>query len=358
MWWSLPGPARYIERTLSALREGENVLLLLPQYGPLHHGLRSEVATRAQEIGTFEVISGGQIGAPIGMLASRFGIEPGSRLTARNLIASPTFRGRVLWIDAVSTSTWAQWRDFLEDYRHISLGRPLLERTVFVVPLVGEMTVAVPGEDVGLRHCKWDDAVDQLDMWLFAASLLKSRELPTRTRDLLVAVIAHIALYDPEVARRLACETPSRVLEPQPVLLALAAERAWRKEMRVEWNLGTGGNFNGTFREHSCRKALCGGLERRLWRAHVSVLFPEIEEFRQEFVRKYHGQWRIPHSTPFGTITDEFDLEIGHLKYQVNKFGLGVDWEESQRLNAMVKARHALAHLEHLDPQTILDLLE
>ena len=313
---------------------------------------------RAQEIGTFEIISAGQAAAPIGLLASRFGIEPGSRLTAQTLLSSPNFRGRVLWIDAVTASTWAAWRDFIEEYRHISLSQPLLDRTVFVIPVEGEMTATVPREDVGLRHCKWDDTVDRIDMWLFAASLLKARELPTRIRDLLVGVIAHVALYDPEVARRLACETPLRILEPQPVLLQLAAERDWRREIPLEWNLGTGGSFNGTFKEHSCRKALCGGLERRLWRAHVAVLFPEIEEFRQEFVRKYSGQWRIPHSTPFGTVTDEFDLEIGHLKYQVAKFGIAVDWEESRRLNAIVKARHALAHLEQLDPHTILDLLK
>jgi hypothetical protein len=358
MWWSLPGPARYIDRALKALREGENVLLLLPQYGPLDYGLRSEVATRAQEIGTFEIISGEQVGAPIGMLASRFGIEPGSRLTSRTLITSPRFRGRVLWIDAVTASTWPLWKEFLEDYRHVSLSQPLLERTVFVVPVEGEMTATVPDEDVGLRHCKWDNTVDQIDMWLFAASLLRARELPTRIRDLLVAVIAHIALWDPEVARRLACEPPARVLEPHPLLLDLASERDWRKEIPADWNLGTAGNFNGIFREHSCRKALSGGLERRLWRAQVAVLFPEIEEFRQEFVRKYRGQWRIPFSTPFGTITDEFDLEIGHLKHQVVKLGVSVEWEESRRLNAMVKARHCLAHLEHVDPLTILDLLE
>lgn len=357
MWWNLPGPTRFVDRVLDALRQGESVLLLVPEYGPLDYGLRSEIATRAQEVGTFEVIDAVRRGTPIELLAHRFGIEPGSWLTARALISSPQFRGRVLWVDKLTSSLWPAWRDFLEEYRHVSLAQPLLERTLFVVPVEGESTASAPREDVGLRHCKWDDVVDRIDMWLFAASLLRGRELSARIRDLLASVISHVALYDPEVAQRLACEAPSRVVEPQSVLLDLAAERNWRKDVPVEWKRGTGGTFNGTFREHSCRKALCGDLNRRLWRAHVAVVFPEIEEFRQEFVRKYQGQWRIPHPTPFGTITDEFELEIGHLKYQVTKFGINVGQNEYQRLKMMVSARHSLAHLEQLDPGTILDLL-
>lgn len=357
MWWNLPGPARFVERALDAVRRGESVLLLVPQYGPLDDGLRSELGTKVRDIGTFEVISGGEVGPPIEFLARRFGIKPGARLTPRALTTSPAFHGRVLWIDGLTEETWPGWKAFLEEYRHVSLAQPLLERTIFVVPVTGVLTDSAPDEDVGLRLCRWDDAVDRIDMWLFSAHLLRSRELPARTRDLLVSVISQVALYDPEVARRLAREPPIRVLDPQPVLLSLAGERDWRTETQADWRLGTGAVFSGTFREHSCRKALCGDLDRRLWRAQVAVLFPEIEEFRQQFVRDYKGLWRIPHKTPFGTITDEFDLEIGHLKFQILKHGLSVSPEGYQRLEHMVNARHSLAHLEKIEPLAILDLL-
>jgi hypothetical protein len=356
MWWNLPGPTRFIERVLNALGGGESVVLLLPEHGPSTYGIRAEIAVHARQIATFEILATAD-GVPVEVLARRFDIEPGAWLTVGSLASSPQFRGRVLWLDGLTAASWPAWRDFIEEYRHASLAQPLLQRTLFIVALEGVLTEMAPTQDVGLQHFKWDDAVDRLDMWLFAAHLLRSRDLTARTRDLLVAVISHVALYDPEVARRLSHEPPVRVLDPESVLLEIAVERDWNRETTTHWRFGTGGTFQGTFREHSCQKVLNGQLDRRLWRAHVSVLFPEIEEFRQEFVRRYSGQWQIPHSSKFGVISTEFDLEIGHLKYQVKKLGLRVSPEELDDLERMVTARHSLAHLEKLDPQTILDLL-
>lgn len=357
MWWNLPGPGRFLDRVLDGLRRGENVLVLLPAHGPLSHGFKGQVASRAREVGTFEILALPQAGTPVEILARRFGIPPGMWLTASTLAGSAQFRGRVIWLEGLTEQSWAMWMEFLDSYRHALLAEPLLHRTLFVIPLEGELADLVLAEDIGMRHCRWDDVVDRVDMWLFAAHLLRQRELPRQTRDLLVSVIANVALFDPEVALRLSEETTLRILDPAPALLSIAAERNWNEHTSIHWQLGTSGTFQGTRRVHSCQKALVGQMDRRLWRAHVAVLYPEIEEFRQKFVRTYRGQWRVPHSSPFGIVNDEFDLEIGHLKFQVTKFKIRVSEADFRRLEMMVRARHALAHLEKLDPSTILELL-
>ncbi|EYF08675.1 Hypothetical protein CAP_2536 [Chondromyces apiculatus DSM 436] len=73
-------------------------------------------------------------------------------------------------------------------------------------------------------------------------------------------------------------------------------------------------------------------------------MFPFVEEQRVELIARFRSFLRVPHETPFGTITDIRDFELGHLLYQVRK--RNIDEPTRRLLGTLTDIRHRLAHLE------------
>ena len=99
-----------------------------------------------------------------------------------------------------------------------------------------------------------------------------------------------------------------------------------------DWALGTSSTVEGHQEPHPALEALVDGIERRLWHAQVTVLFPLIEEHRLRLVARLRPHLRVPFETPFGVITDPRDLEIGHLLHQIRAFGLRASKGERELL--------------------------
>lgn len=132
----------------------------------------------------------------------------------------------------------------------------LIDRTVFIAPVVGEATRAAITADVGLAVRRRDGVVDRADMLLFSMYALRGRGYSSRLASLLSATIAQVAVFDPEVVLRLAEERPERILAPTDVLVDLAKERRWEPGTPRDWALGTSSVVEGHGEPHAALDAL------------------------------------------------------------------------------------------------------
>lgn len=82
-------------------------------------------------------------------------------------------------------------------------------------------------------------------------------------------------------------------------------------------------------------------LERRIWRAHLSALFPWIEDLRQKAIDRHRRLLRInDHLRALG-ISDVSEIELGPLAWQLRS---QVGRDEAARLDRLARIRNALAH--------------
>jgi hypothetical protein len=354
LWWQLPGPREFLETLVDDLREGRHIVVLLPEHGPQNHGLLSALREEWREDGAIESVLASAGQTAVEALTERYPVPPGVHPTPQTLMSVPGFRGRVIWVDGLSEKAWTSWREFLTEYQHLTRNVGLIERTIFIAPVVGEATRATISADVGLSVRRWDGMVDRADMLLFSMYAVRPRGFPSRLASLLSATIAQVAVFDPEVVLRLADERPERVLVPTDVLLDVARERRWERGTPRDWTIGTSSVIEGRQESHAALEALGEGVERRLWQAQVAVLFPVIEEHRLSLVRRLRRHLRIPFRAQSELITDPRDLELGHLLHQILAFRLPIARADRDLVMELKEARNHLAHLEPLSPEEIL----
>ena len=357
-WWQLPGPQQFLSGVVNDLRDGKNVVLCLPEHPP--EGFQAALNRALSDTdgwlwNRFTVDPNGK-DSPAAQLFARFvpDASPETIFSARTLIREPSFTEHLIWLDGLTPSTWRVWKDFLEGYTHLLRSVPQFRPSLFVVPLIGDLIP--PAEDVCLSVQYWRGCVRYFDMLLFASGLLGAKHLPDLHRQLAVSATANVALWDPAVAVRLAAEDIKTILAPQPVLREIAIERGWEMGVTsLAWYKGTSDSMDGRDRIHSAILAADGNeIGRRIWRAQVSVLFPYIEECRQDILGRLGKVLRVPYQTPFGTITNIYDLEIGHIDNQIKTGGISAPPELCGMISRLREIRNALAHSETLDSESAL----
>jgi hypothetical protein len=176
--------------------------------------------------------------------------------------------------------------------------------------------------------------------------------MPAMRRELVVSVIAGLALWDPAVSEALAGLSLDEILRPREVLAAVARSRGWdslpenhdacRHEGMVDC-------FSGRDQVHSSVLARAGDtvsdneLERRVWSAQVGVLLPFVEGRRRELLERLDGQLSGPFRFDDGLVVqDPRDLEIGQIEYQLLRRGRKVP----PLVRVLKQIRNRLAHLE------------
>jgi hypothetical protein len=198
-------------------------------------------------------------------------------------------------------------------------------------------------------------------MLVFTAVLLEGKPMPDLLKRVVIALIAHVALWDPLVSEYLARENLETIFAPTPLLQEIAKERGWdggEEGLSLSgWPRGMQDMVDGTAKEHSALLAMrhdTRALQRRIWNAEVGVLLPFVEEQRQDILARFAGVLRVPFITRFGEeITDIRDLEIGHIESQLAK-NPAVSNSIRQLITQLRIIRNALSHLESLDPALLL----
>lgn len=364
LWWELPGPRRFIERVAHDLRDGKNVVIGIPKYGP--SDLFSAIQRVLREEGNWywqRIDATNHEGTPPAhMLIERFVLDPPSgELWNANLLAQQNaFAGQVIWVDDMTAEAWPGWREFITDYAHACRSRPPYARGLCVVPLCGALACESITPDICLSLHLWRGCVDWLDMLLYAANIMPHNSLTRIQRDTALAAIAHLALWDQQVADLLANETLDTIFNPENVLRQMAIERGWNKlpPKSHAWHLGIIDVVDAQGeKKHSAVLALNNTdreLEGRIWSAQVGIMFPLIEEHRRRLLKQLEKRLRIPFVTRFGAvINDVWDLEIGHIAAQVKEHRIPLSMLDRQLLGQLVHIRNCLSHLDVLEPDLL-----
>jgi hypothetical protein len=110
-------------------------------------------------------------------------------------------RNRIVWIESIAPAMWAARDGFLREYQHCCGEIPLLQRTQFcAMPPPQSAADALTGE-VRLGVHRYDGFVAPLDALIYASLTYRSTS-DSKERDVAVATIAAVALWDPAVAER------------------------------------------------------------------------------------------------------------------------------------------------------------
>ncbi|MBP7338707.1 hypothetical protein [Niveispirillum sp.] len=97
-----------------------------------------------------------------------------------------------------------------------------------------------------------------------------------------------------------------------------------------------------------------GDLYQRIWKAQLTALFPALEGRRLEIVATYRSRLRIDEHLRSLGVTSIDQIELGALRFQLRS---QLSRPELQRLETLTRARNALAHLQPVDPDDVLQLL-
>lgn len=350
-WWELPGPKRFAEEIARDCREG-GVLLAVPRFAPagLADAIR-ESTMRGAGWGTQPVrINGVANHDPIAVLGS-LSDDSNSRhphdvrSLCRGLLVDPGSRGIIFWVEGITPQSWAPWQSFVRAFCHLRRNASDPEAPSFCVLLEGALAVS-PIVDAGLTSRFLRGASDRLDMALYLSPLIADPH-PARRR-MLTSIAVELAGTDPQLGAELASLHLSELLHPAEFLRGFAKRRGWteRDPFQPTWHEGTQDDLDGEPFVHSAALARhdADALAGRLWAGQVSVLFPLIERHRLRLLQQVREHLSVPVETPFGSIDDVRDLEIGQIQHQLRKAPLTAS--RRRLINCLASIRRSLAHLE------------
>lgn len=365
-WNRIPGPASFVRGIADHLRQGMNVVVLLPEgvETDFAEAIRKEIDDTGFSWHSIDVDRLDSGTPPIDHLFDRFlsDTPPDLLRNAHSLGQQEAFESRIICLRGPDSSAhWRPWKEFLVQYEVACRAQDVFERALFFVLLSGDAVHDPPPEDTLLAHHRWRGRVDSFDMLLYAAGLLGERYFSTLEKHLSISLCAQLALWDREVCRRLTQESFEQMIAPHEILADIARQRGWcDPDLDLErsgWEKGIVDEFDGRQQIHSAflaEKRRYAELNMRIWSAQVKVLFPHMEEHRIRLLRRYEKRLRIPYVTARRETIDELlDLEIGHIDSQFRERVFEVE-EDDRRLSSLLKKiRNDLAHLTVVELSTL-----
>jgi hypothetical protein len=356
VWWSLPGPSGFLDRIADDLADGKHVYLRVPGNEPKRLKAYLKEKWLDHEIYEWRELNLHHFRAdadnPVKLLYDIFlpETEPDVIRNAANLARDPAFGGKMIWVEGMTADCWPNWKKFLHDYAEVNRNLLPDERTRFIVLLNGELAECRPEVSVASAVRDWRGTVGQLDMLLYCSSLLRNTPLTVLQKRLNAQLIANLSLWDQNLADYL-CDRPlTDLFEPAGLLLEFAEQLEWDSGTGESWQAGTVNEFENRSRIHSAYLAVLGHeqeIQRRVWQAQLSVLFPAIEELRLALIEHLGPVLTVPFTMEQGyVIHDRLDLEIGHIYYQMRS----LPQADSELYNGVYQLRKLRNILAHMDP--------
>jgi len=178
--------------------------------------------------------------------------------------------------------------------------------------------------------------------------------------ELASSVAAQLAGWDPDLCTLLAALSLDDLVEPLNILREYGRSRGWdalaTKDDLQLWASGAMQQFRSLDTLHPAYSAVKNEhlrIRQLLWEAELSVLMPYIERERQLLLTTYSTLLTVPWVDAYGrVIADVFDLEIGHIEYQLSRRP-GITREQLRQIADLKEARNSLSHLEPV-PKVVL----
>ncbi len=352
-WWSLPGPAAFVEAVGDALRAGDNVVIGAPVTAVdsiasvlddrLPDGLRP----------TPPLTPSGHL--PIDDIYVHLEIadnRPSSR-TAASLMAALD-RQRVVLVKAVDVPNWQAWSRFLDDYASACRSVSVFDRTQFLLLVAGAAPIRLPPRAPALRPMIWNGHVGEADVFSYVIQLLRRKGERIDAKAKLVArIVMRLALWDFDLVDRLLELDWRELFDPAGAMRHVDGAGATWWPRGATWEQGGQAEFDGIRMDHASVLVRNGKAESelsmRLWAAQSAELLPALELKRRQLARRMKDTRLLP------AISDLDDLELGELLTLARSHGLPAD--VVRLADKYRRLRNRLAHLEPLTPDEALELL-
>jgi hypothetical protein len=361
-WWHCPGPAAFVDSVVGDIRAGCNLLLRSPSDSPegLDNALRDSLKDSHltwSRIDPSDIVDGDV--SPAELLNDVAGFLPGdTRPTAERLAMADSEEHHVFWVQTEDPAIVPVWTQFIEAYSHACQNRPEIERNLVLLHVRTDEASDFHQGLVCLKYHELFDVSDKLDMQLYVARQLSGIQESRFIRELRIAIVSELSLWDPQLALYLKDLSFSQLTDPINVL------RDFPGNENVKILGLPNGNpkqrrFQGVEMKHSVTAARAGErkeIEKRIWRAQVPILLPLIESGRHALAGKYERLIRLPIQTAFGCIDTIDDLEIGPLAHQLVQHP-ATDPRDREQLVLLRKARNHLAHVEPVPARLVMQLV-
>lgn len=188
-----------------------------------------------------------------------------------------------------------------------------------------------------LASFKYYDYVTDYDCMMLCLTLVSDIKCSRAEKMYLCEVASNIANNNVELASMLAMSKTSLILNPYDVSAEVFASNGIKVTKLTE------------------------RVRRAVWEAQIRLVFPKLENFRADIIRKYED--KISHYLPIKSSNNDIvnkasDLEIGQLFFicNANRSKKVVDQLDYDMLKKMRDARNTLAHLEVLSYEDLTEI--
>lgn len=334
LWWRrLVNSARFLDDLKDALADDKSVLLLfdtdIPWLDIMTETLEQKLAD-ANDSRTFDVLDVSKTDDPGSYLMKRYCSKEEQKKYWPTTHGSPEkflaqnkvtpLNKRYVCLTGIKPDDASEWASSVAEY--LDNCENVHEHGVFIIILEG---VNVPVSK-HLTAFRYDDYVTDYDCMMLCLTLVSDLKCSRAEKMYLCEVASNIAHNNVELAAMLASRKTDLIQNPYKVSAKVFEEN----EVKV------------TNLKERVRMAV--------WEAQIKLVFPKIENFRADLIRKYESKISrfLPIKSSNNDIVDKAtDLEIGQL-YFICRSQKIIDLPEFEMLKKMRDVRNTLAHWEAL----------
>lgn len=366
-WFKTPGNTAFIESIDEDIRQGCSIILQTPK------SIQSDVIRAMEQFNEHGAklhwlpFNPGE-GKPIDELCKLFygASHSKGKVVVSDLYKSKEFRSSIVVVNDIEGEELEKWITFLLEIAQYNQNVPNVNRTsILLLTSIGPNPV-IKREELLLKCRIFNGITDSWDMMIYAYYLMKNSMKDPIKKQLIASLCTELSLWDYQLCAQLVNQDLSTLLNPNSILIEYAVGKRWdisKGELNIDdkWRLGICQSFCGANELHSAYLAQMNinkKIAYRLWKAEISVLFPQLEIKRQKLLRQFAHLLRVPHSDSNGAIIENIeDLEIGHIEYQLSRIPQ-VEKSLIDRLDKWRSGRNSLAHMEPTSLKQAFSILE
>ena len=346
IWWDrVPNAVSYVQNIVESLLKESSVLLQYAENIPWReYWIESikEAVVQYNSSKRFEMIEG--VENP-GEYILREYCKPEKRATYRPTKSYAKFfaqsddivlNERYLWVKVSSKEGLATWMRFVSEYvKERGKGK---DSAVFI--LEWKSKTPAPNKK-GLQILSFDDYISEYDRNVFTTLASSSVREPAFIKSYLAELSAITFENDIELCAACLNEYKAFLDCPNDLICKVLAEQT-----RCSGEMYT-------FEKPP--EAINNGI----WKAQIAIVYPLIEEFREDFVRVHAKpiNAELPIQSAYGEMYENpKDVELGTLVFMAGSKRLIISTEEYKKLDKFRIARNKLAHLDTLDFSELCEL--
>ncbi|MDE6036424.1 MAG: hypothetical protein K2G36_11035 [Ruminococcus sp.] len=345
LWWNrLVNSARFLDDIQDTLTDNKSVILffntIIPWQEIMIEAIGRRIADNTHEM-TFDILDVSKVTEPALYLIDKYCSKdeqnkywPTTHGTPENFLAHSkvtSMNRRYIFLKGINTKNALKWTESVTKY--LAGCEADSEHGIFII-MLENINVPVSRHLTAFRY---EDYITDYDCMMLCLTLVSDMKCSRTEKMYLCEVASNIANNNVELASMLAKNQTALLKNPHNITKQVFTEN----------------NVKGTNLKERVRTAV--------WKAQIKLVFPKLENFRAELIRKYEQKlsFYLPiESSNNDIIENPSHLEIGQLYFICKANGTQkiVSISEYEMLRKMREARNTLAHWEPLSYEQLTDI--